>query len=215
MGCEVFATDISKNAIQFQNKLIELSPFKEVKELDSVLQELDLRNERNFIAPTIKVEDFITTIPEEKFEIILNTRAIQWLSSQDMKKAAKTFFVSNKDGGTFIATTMNVQGIKRTEIENAFVDAGYIIPNVKAEQWYRKVLDETWIVYAMVLGRPIIPEWWQYEDKGWEEQKEKDKKTLMTFEKEYKERLRINYEQDKNDYKPWVDKIAHVIYNTW
>jgi len=33
---------------------------------------------------------------------------------------------------------LNVQGKARTEIENAFLKAGYFIPNIKAVQWYRK-----------------------------------------------------------------------------
>jgi len=214
LGCEVLATDISTVAIDFQSKLMKESPFEKLKNLDSVLVELEITAKRNFIPPKIRVEDFRRTNPKEKFEVILNTRAIQGLPNEDIKKTANIFFNSNLEGGIFIASTINVQGSKRTEIEDSFLQAGYIIPNVKADQWYREKLDETGILYAMVLGNPVIPQWGQYEKTGGKEQEEKDKQILRSFREEYQERLKTNYEEDKNNYRPEIDKLAYIIYNT-
>jgi len=213
-NCEVLATDVSKVAIDFQLDLLKHSPFESLNDLDSVLEELKIEPKKNFISPKIRVEDFRKTSPNEKFDVILNTKAIQGLPKEDIAKAAQVFFNSNVDGGVFIASTMNVQGMRRTEIENSFLDAGYIIPNVKAEQWYRQKLEETGIVYAMVLGNPIIPQWSQYENKGGKEKEEQDKLVLKSFREEYTKRLKQNYEEYKEFYNPEIHKLAYIIYNT-
>lgn len=214
LNCEVLATDASRVAIDFQISLLNESPFKKLDNLNSILEELEIPAQQKFKAPKIRVEDFRTTSPNEEFEVILNTKALQGLTSKDIEKAAKIFYDSTVEGGFFLAATMNVQGNKRTEIENSFLAAGYFLPNIKAEQWYRNKLEETGILYAMVLGNPMVPSWGQYENKGGKEQEEKDKAILKSFREEYVERLKKNYEEDKGNFKPEIDKLAYIIYNT-
>lgn len=214
LNCDVLATDVSSVAIEFQRKLIKESPFEKFKNLNTIFDELKIEPKRNFIQPKIRAEDFRVVNPNEKFDVILNTKAIQGLPEEDIKRAARIFFDSTNSGGIIILSTMNVQGNSRNKIEDAFLSAGYFIPNVRAEQWYRNKLDSTGILYAMVLGNPMIPQWGQYENKGGKEQEEKDRELLRSFRQEYQERLKLNYEDDKKNYSPEKDKIAYVIYNT-
>lgn len=214
LNCQILATDVSTAAIEFQIKLVKDSPFDKLNSLSSILEKLEIKPQKTFIVPKIRVEDFRITNPNDKFDVILNTKALQGLPNKDIEKAAKIFFDSNKEGGVFIASTMNVQGLKRTQIENAFLSAGYFIPNVKAEQWYRKKLDDTGILYVMVLGNPMVPQWGQYADKGGKEQEEKDREILKSYRAEYNERLKLNYEDDKENFRPEKDKLAYIIYNT-
>ncbi|MEP0265484.1 class I SAM-dependent methyltransferase [Dokdonia sp.] len=214
LNCEVLATDISKTAIKFQSELLKKNPFKLLNQLQPVLDEIDIEYQTKFIEPQIKVADFRNESPNELFDVVLNNNAIQGLSNSDIEKAAKVFFNATEKGGIMISSTMNVQGEKRTEIENAYVRSGYFIANLEAEQWYRKKLEDTGILYVMILGNPMVPQWDQYQNKGGKEQEEKDKEILRSFRTEYQERLQVNYEKDKETYRPEIDKLAYIIYNT-
>lgn len=214
LNCKVLATDISKTAIKFQKELSNKNPFKSLNKLKPILENIEGEYHPKFIQPEIKVADFRNDTPNEKYDVILNNKAIQGLSNEDIEKAAKVFFNSTKKGGMIIASTMNVQGQKRSDIENAFAKSGYFIPNMEANQWYRKKLEETGILYVMILGNPMIPQWGQYENNGGKKQEEEDKEILRSFRSEYQERLNINYEKDKENYRPEIDKLAYIIYNT-
>lgn len=214
LGCSVYASDLSPVAVRMQTELMKSDPFAEIDGLAEMLDEAEVPTARNFVSAEIECADFTRSIPDRTFDLILNVRAFQGLSPEDMKKAGRNFFRATREGGSMLVSTQNVQGEHRNQIENALHEAGFLIPNREAEQWYRNKLEATGIVYAMVLGRPIIPQWGQYKEKGGEAQRAKDQVLLRSFGDEYRERMKQNYEEDKKRYRPEIDKIAQVIYNT-
>jgi len=214
LGSKVYASDISSSAIQYQKRIVSKNPFNILPNLKTILEELKINPSINHTTPILKISDFRYSIPDIQFDTIINNKAIQGLTDSDIYRIAKNFFKANKKGGAAILSTMNVQGDKRTSIENAFLNAGYKIPNVYANQWYRNKLQETGILYAMVLGNPIIPQWGQYDENGGKKQETKDKETLRSFRDEYRVRLKENYNKDKEGFRPEIDKIAYIIYNT-
>lgn len=175
---------------------------------DNGLEKIEHR-EPNFI-----VHDFRKVFSEKEFDLLINIKAFQGIPKASMIKAAETFFKATKSGGVAIFDTQNVQGEGRTIIEDAIVDAGYYIPGNKTERWYRKVLDATGITYAMVLGRPIVPQWGQYDGKGGEEQYQKDKEILLSFDEEYKQRKEAEQSEIEEKLNDGITKIAHFVYNT-
>ena len=218
LNCRVLATDLSPVAVRQQKEWVKGSPFHAFPNLDTVVDqfatEMNARAVKQFIPPKIEVADFCRDQPGRQFDVLYNRRAFHGLSSSQMDQAARNFYAATKPGGLAYLSTLNVQGNLRTQIENALAWAGFFIPNLEAEQWYREKLDATGILYAMVLGNPVIPRWGQYENKGGEAQREKDTQLLRSYREEYQERLQANYQRDQETYRPEIDKLAYVIYNT-
>jgi len=159
-------------------------------------------------------QDFTLEAPERKFDVVVNCRAFQGLSSSAMRAAAAHFYAALRPGGASIIDTMNVQGSGRKEIEDSLMTAGFYIPFQKSEGWYRQQLDGTGIVYGMVLGRPHIPNRDQYPPGEFSELAKRDQRILDSFRVEYERRL-----QDESDeVKATVDNlktiVAHVVYAT-
>ena len=218
LNCRVLATDLSPVAVEQQKEWAKGSPFLAFPNLDQVVDgfaaEMNSRAVKQFIPPKIEVADFCQGHPDRQFDVLYNRRAFHGLSPDQMDQAAQNFFAATKPGGLAYLSTLNVQGQLRTQIENALSQAGFFMPNLEAEQWYREKLDATGIEYVMVLGNPVIPQWGQYEGKGGEPQRRKDFATLGSLREEYRERLQANYQKDQETFRPDVDKLAYVIYNT-
>ncbi len=214
LGCNVLATDISAYAIRSQNELLYDDPMQLLEKLPNVLKEMELLKALRFQHPTIFVHDMCTPFPFPQVDMIVNVRAFHGFAPAEMSRIAHVYFEALSAGGTMICDTLNVQGPRRNDMENALQEAGFFLPGLETEQWYRQQLDATGIVYLMVMGNPIVPQWGQYDDKGGTAQAEKDRALLRSFTTEYTIRRKANALQDKEDYKPGIDKIARVIYST-
>jgi hypothetical protein len=70
-----------------------------------------------------------------------------------MRSAAERFHGSLCRGGVAVIDTMNVQGDRRTLIEDSLLEAGFFIAFQEAERWYRRRLAETGIPYVEILDR--------------------------------------------------------------
>jgi hypothetical protein len=214
LGCDVVATDISPWAITFQNELLYEDPMEVLEKLPNVLKEMELPKARNFIHPAIFVHDMRTKMPMAAVDMVVNRRAFHGFSQEEKEEVAGVYFEAMHPGGLLICDTLNVQGEDRNMIENALLKAGFFIPGVEADQWYRQQLSATGIEYAMVLGNPIIPQWGQYKDKGGKEQEAKDKEILRGYREEYYARKQANALRDKEVFRDGVDKLGIVIYST-
>ena len=84
-----------------------------------------------------------------------------------MRQTAAVLYEALKPGVHAIFDTQNVQGEHRNQIEDSLLDAGFYIPFSKSERWYREQLNSTGVLYVIVLGRPVIPQWGQYGDDDW------------------------------------------------
>jgi hypothetical protein len=168
-GCKVFATDFSFVAVRHQQALAA-----------AFLMEKESAKLQGAFA--VAEQDFTRDTPDGKFDVVINCRAFQGLSSGAMHAAAAHFYAALRPGGASIIDTMNVQGKDRNLIEDGLITAGFYIPFQKSERWYRQQLDSTRIVYLMVLGRPHIPAWAQ------SELKKGDQQVLDSLRVEYERR---------------------------
>lgn len=214
LGFKVWASDVSSSAIGIQKKLspkcFSLKTIKGI--IDSILQEQDFiaSNELHF-----KVQDFLTSYPEESMDCIVNVRSFQGLPSLSMEKAAVTHYQALKPGGVAMFETINVQGERRNILEDSLRQAGFYIPFSKAERWYRKVLDGTDIPYIFILGNPIIPGYAEgYNGFFGKRRLKKDTEKLRSFAGEYEKRYKEESEEVNAKEEDGVTKIAHVVYNT-
>jgi hypothetical protein len=148
-GCNVLATDISSVAVRYHQGLA--ATFLENEESGAL--------QGSF---SVVEQDFTHERPDDTFDVVINCRAFQALSSSAMRAAADHFYAALRPGGAAIVDTMNVQGNNRSVIEDHLIAAGFYIPFQRSERWYRSQLDSTGIVYEMVLGRPLIPNRNQY-----------------------------------------------------
>lgn len=214
LGCDVIGTDVSAFAIAFQQALVSVDPMEELEKLPNVLKEMELPLANQFQEPAYFVHDMRTAFPLEPVNAVLNVRTFHGFPVEEQRRVAVVYFDALTAGGLLVCDTLNVQGQDRTHIENALLQAGFMVPGVEAEQWYRQQLDATGILYTMVLGNPVIPQWGQYEGKGGEAQAEQDRVALRSFRNEYLHRRKANAEQDQARYREGVDKLAYVMYNT-
>ncbi|MFX0093931.1 MAG: class I SAM-dependent methyltransferase [Candidatus Hodarchaeota archaeon] len=198
LGLEVYATDISQTAIDFQKK--------PNTSLNGLTEGWDMTNvERGNL--TCELHDFRKNYFEEKFDIIINVKAFQGFPKQDLKQIAQVHYKSLKPGRQAVFDTMNVQGERRDELEDALVNAGFFIYYYELNKWYRKVLRETGISHVFVLGQPIVPSTGEYANN--KEKLNKDQEILRRIADDYKKKI----EQEKID-KPDNAKIASMIYST-
>ncbi len=103
-----------------------------------------------------RVHDFRTGAPESAaFDAVLNVRALQGLAGSSLDRAARAHFAALRPGGLAIFDTQNVQGERRGRLEDALAAAGFFVPLLGANRWYRAALAATGLPVTMVLGRPI------------------------------------------------------------
>ena len=99
-------------------------------------------------------------------------------------------------------------------LEDSLTDAGFFLPFSTTERWYRDQLENTGIVYGMVLGRPAIPDHGQYPAGRFEEHAVRDRAILASLRGEYEARLAA----EKPSVKAVLDRpetiVAHVVYAT-
>ena len=197
-GCTVLATDFSPVAVRYQQRLATA---------------LQMKNQSAGRVTVIE-HDFTHGAPDGTFDLVINCRAFQGLSASAMVAAARNFYTALRPGGDCIIDTMNVQGNRRNLIEDSLLAGGFYIPFQKSERWYREQLEATGIVYAMVLGRPLIPARNQYPPEDFRELAERDQQILDSFRAEYERRQ----EDESDEVNAMSDDpraiVAHVVYAT-
>lgn len=202
-GFEVFATDISNTAINFQNannpKIQEI--------LDkSICLEID-----NSFEIQAEIQDFRFHYKENFFDLIINTKAIQGFDQETMAKVAKTHFDALKPSKQAIFDTINVQGENRDLLESVLVKAGFVIPFYELNCWFRTKLSETNIPYAIILGRPMpFGEDYQFGSP----KREEAMKILDEINHEFRIKQQNTIETERERLNDPTAKTATIIYST-
>jgi 2-polyprenyl-3-methyl-5-hydroxy-6-metoxy-1,4-benzoquinol methylase len=200
-GCKVLGTDFSSVAVKYQQRLAAAF----LKEKESA----KLRG-----AFEVAEQDFTLDTPDGEFDVVINCRAFQGLSSGAMCAAAAHFYAALRPGGACIIDTMNVQGNRRNLIEDSLITAGFYIPFQKSERWYRQQLDSTGIVYGMVLGRSHIPASDQYPPEHFSEFAKRDQQILDSLTGEYERRHRDEADEVNAIVNNPKTVVAHIVYAT-
>jgi hypothetical protein len=201
LGLEVTATDVSPTAVAYQR-----DAHPKFGELASKLGEV---SEGGLL--TVELHDFRTQLCEEAFDVIINVKAIQAFPLADMVLIAQTHAKALRPGRYAYFDTMNVQGNRRDQLEQALEDGGFVVPFQSIDRWYRGALNETGIPYVFILGHPIIPRTGVYTEGGpkWEA----DMARLREISAEYDHRRVSEQEGERSRIGPKA-KIAQVIYST-
>ena len=132
-----------------------------------------------------------------------------------MRAAAGHFYAALRPGGVCILDIMNVQASHlRKLIEDNLIGAGFFLPGVKSERWYRQQLDSTGIVYGMILGRPCIPNQHQYPPEQFHELAGRDQQILDSFRSEYEQRVTDEAGEANALGNNPAAKSAYVVYAT-
>jgi hypothetical protein len=163
---------------------------------------------------SVAEHDFTLATPDGEFDVVINCRAFQGLSSGAMSAAAGHFYAALRAGGACIIDTMNVQGQDRNLIEDSLIAAGFYIAFQKSERWYRQQLDSTGIVYEMVLGRPHIPAGDQYPPKHFNKFAKRDQQILDSFRVEYERRCQGEAAEVNAIVNNPATIVGHVVYAT-
>ena len=137
--------------------------------------------------------DFLEPYATNAFEIIVNAKALQGFRTENQRLVARTHYQALKPKGTAIFQVQNVQDKLADDVENALEEAGFLVPGVEANRWRRRMLRETGIPYAIVLGRAVIPRTGDYREDA--ELRERDMARLAVFDAEYEERLKAEQER--------------------
>lgn len=213
LGCDVVATDISPIAISIQNELLFEDPMEALEKLPNVLKEMQLPKANVFVHPAMFVHDMRHAFTMPQVDVVLDRDAFYRFSEPEMRTVAQHFFEALYPGGLLVIETQNVAGHVRTAMENNLLQAGFFLPGIQTEQWYRQQLDATGIDYTMVMGNPVIPHAGQYSRKGGKEQEKNDLAILQSFREEYLERRKANAAQDNLTFREGIDKLAYLMYN--
>ena len=176
-GCKVLATDFATVAVVYQRRVAAaMLKAEATPKIQGTL--------------AVAEHDFTYSKPEGEFDLVINSRAFQRLSAGAMRAAAGHFYAALRPGGVCILDIMNVQASHlRKLIEDNLIGAGFFLPGVKSERWYRQQLDSTGIVYGMILGRPCIPNQHQYPPEQFHELAGRDQQILDSFRSEYEQRV--------------------------
>jgi hypothetical protein len=161
----------------------------------------------SFIA---EVHDFRTNFRREAFDLVLNVKAIQAFPVTEMVVIARVHAQGLRPGRYAYFDTVNVQGGRRDQLEQALEDGGFVVPLLALNRWYRRALAETGIPHVFILGQPMIPRTGDYtEGPKWDT----DTARLREINSEYRSRLKS--EQDAEQSRIGADaKVAQVIYST-
>jgi hypothetical protein len=203
-GFEVYATDISPTAINFQN-----SSDERIQEL--IDKKITLENDKlgKLIA---EVQDFRQPFKNNFFDLVINVKAFQGFNSETMESIAKVHFDALKPSRNAIFDTMNVQGERRDMLEESLVKVGFLIPFHELNRWYRTKLSETGIPYVFILGRPMIARTGIYSNN--EPKVEEDMKILHEISAEFYRKQQESLEAEQAKLNNPNGKIASIIYST-
>ncbi len=201
LGLAVAATDVSPTAIAFQQSDgNDVSRFTDGWEPASECGSL-----------TAEVHDFREDFRQDGFDIILNVKAFQGFPPEDMRRIAGVHARALKPARQAYFDTMNVQGERRDDLEQALEDAGFVVPFAGLNRWYRRALRETAVPHLFILGRPLIPRTGGYADD--QAKWERDTARLREVAAEYESRLQAGREAEEAR-AGGEAKVATVIYST-
>jgi 2-polyprenyl-3-methyl-5-hydroxy-6-metoxy-1,4-benzoquinol methylase len=212
LGCTVLATDLSAVAVDWQRARAREPPTALFEDWASWVSEHELAEAAGTL--TAMEHDFTATAPEGPFDVMINRRAFHGLSPAAKAAGARHFFRALRPAGAAIFDTLNIQGKERTLLEDSLIEAGFYVPFHKSERWYRDKLDGTGIVYAMILGRPIVPHWDQYPAKKFAEFEKRDREILMSFRSEYERRRLEEAPEVQATLEDPGTIAAHMVYST-
>lgn len=207
-GFTVHATDIAPCAIEYQNSNESIvEPL-----IAGVTIETDHKQAGSLVA---EIHDFRTSFGHEKVDAIFNIKSIQGLPHPSMRAAIQSHFVAVRPGGVAFFDTMNVQGKRRDQLEDALADAGFYVPLHALNRWYRKALADTGIPHMFVLGTPMIPQRddYPYPHKRGSPEYNRDVQILRDLTAEYSARMQAEYEKEQQTVDE-TTKHAEVIYST-
>jgi SAM-dependent methyltransferase len=123
----VVATDWSQVAIDYQRGLAE-----------RFAEETPAGAPGSFV---VEEGDFTRDHPTGPFDAVINCRAFQGLSFDAMRAAAAQFHHALRPGGIAIFETVNVGSPDhRTRMEESLSEAGFYLPFVESDRWYRREL---------------------------------------------------------------------------
>jgi SAM-dependent methyltransferase len=201
LGLQAVATDVSLAAVEFQR-----GEQGEFARLTAGLGPADPAG--SFAA---ELHDFRTEFRREAFDLIINVKAFQAFPLADMGRIARVHAAALREGRYAYFDTMNVQGERRDQMEQALEDGGFVVPLLALNRWYRGALHETGIPHVFVLGQPMIPRTGEYAEGGpkWD----RDMARLREISAEYRNRLQVEQEAEQSRIGPDA-KVAHVIYST-
>ncbi len=205
-GLNVVATDTAEVAIEFQQRALDLLP-KGGSWLDQAAREVEPMPMRHD-APKFgaSLQDFRDEPAGQNFDAVLNIRALQGLTGHSLESACECHFLALKPGGFAVFETQNVQGERRETLEQALLDAGFVIPLVESERWYRHAAQATGIEHAFVLGNPIPI--------GEQRNDDEAREVLRGLFEEYQTLRELEFERTKPLLEHSNTKIAQLIYNT-
>ena len=201
LGLAVVATDVSPAAVAFQrDDRYDMGRFaigwEAVDEGGSLAAE---------------VHDFREDYRQDAFDIVINVKAFQGFPVWDMQRIAGVHARALKPGRQAYFDTMNVQGDRWDEPEQALEDGGFVVPFAALNRWYRRALRETGIPHLFVLGRPMIPRRGEYADD--QARWDRDMARLREIDAEHQSRLQAGQEAEQARTGPEA-KAATVIYST-
>jgi hypothetical protein len=201
LGLDVVATDVSQAAIEFQRDAAGQFAYLTAK----------LGNPDPAGSLAVEVHDFRRPFRQEAFDLIVNVKAFQAFPPADLVAIAGVHAQALRPGRYAYFDTMNIQGERRDQLEQALVDGGFVVPLLAVNRWYRQALRETGIRHAFVLGTPMIPCTAEYADGGpkWDA----DMARLREIITEYRGRLAAEQEAERTRIGP-QSKVAQVIYST-
>jgi hypothetical protein len=159
----------------------------------------------------VELHDFRTEFRREAFDLIINVKAFQAFPVPDMERIACVHAAALRKGRYAYFDTMNVQGERRDQLEQALEDGGFVVPLLALNRWYRRTLHDTGIPHMFVLGQPMIPRTGEYAAGG--ANSERDMARLREISSEYRSRLQAEQEAEQARIGPDA-KVAHVIYST-
>ena len=213
VGCQVLATDFSQTAVKVQRNFAQMTPERLFADWSTFLKHGDPPVEEGGRLDVVE-HDFTSRAPEGEFDVVLNCRAFQGLSTSAMATAAKNFYAALRPNGVLVVDTMNVQGSLRNVIEDSIIGAGFFIPYNVTERWYRSELEGTGISYGMVMGRPRVQFNRQNPAKRSMAQWERDQAILDSFTDEYKLRQMDEEPLTEEMAARPETKVAYVVYPT-
>jgi SAM-dependent methyltransferase len=201
LGLQVVATDVSPAAVEFQR-----SKGGAFAHLTAGLDPADPAG--SFAA---ELHDFRTEFRREAFDLLLNVKAFQAFPVPDLERIARVHAAALRTGRHAYFDTMNVQGERRDQLEQALADGGFVVPLLALHRWYRQALRETGIPHQFVLGQPMIPRTGAYADGG--PRRDRDMARLRQISAEYRSRLPAEQQAEQQRIGPEA-RLAHVIYST-
>src|SRR5262249_21556139 len=107
--------------------------------------------------------------------------------------------------------SMNVQGERRDDLEQALEDGGFVVPFAGLNRWYRLALRRTGIPHVFIFGQSLVPPEGEYADD--QARWERDMARLWEIAGEYESRLQAGRSAEEAR-AGGEAKVATVLYST-